>query len=214
MAEQAESGQPAAMETARLEAFSDGVFAVAITLLALDLRVPVHRDLVNAHGLARALAGQWPEYVAYALSFLSILVMWVNHHHLFVVIRRADHFFLMLNGLLLMIVTTIPFVTNLLAAYLVQPEKRTAQVVFSGAYFLLAIVFNTMWRYASTGRRLLGSNIDNRRVEDITRQFRFGPLLYLTSFALAFVSAEASLALCILLALFYGLPSSITRATR
>jgi TMEM175 potassium channel family protein len=206
------SDQASVTETARLEAFSDGVFAVAITLLALNLRVPVQRDLANAHDLNGALLGQWPQYLAYGLSFLSILIMWINHHHLFQVIRRTDHFFLLLNGLLLMVITTVPFVTSLLAAYLTQPDKRTAQVVFSGAYLLMAVVFNMMWRYASGGKRLLGDGIDMRNVEDITRQFRFGPFVYLIAFALAFASAEGSLTLNILLAVFYALPSNITRA--
>jgi len=210
--EATETAKLEATETARLEAFSDGVFAVAITLLALDLRAPVQKDVLNAHGLAGALAGEWPQYLAYALSFLSILIMWVNHHHLFIVIRRTDHFFLLLNGFLLMVITAIPFATNVLSVYLVGSEKQTAQVMFSGVYLLMAITFNAMWRYASAGKRLLGDRIDVRKVQDITRQFRFGPILYLAAFGLAFASAVASLALCVLLAVFYALPSSITRA--
>src|SRR5262245_12641783 len=98
-------------ETARLEAFSDGVFAVAITLLALDLGVPGAGDLTRYHGLAGALGNNWPHYLAFALSFLTILIMWVNHHSIFRFIRRSDHSFLLLNGLLLMVITTVPFGT-------------------------------------------------------------------------------------------------------
>jgi len=89
-------------ETGRLEAFSDGVFSVAITLLVLGLTVPRIADLHPGHRLAAALLDQWPSYLAYALSFLNVLIMWVNHHALFRIIRRTDHLFLLLNGLLLL----------------------------------------------------------------------------------------------------------------
>jgi uncharacterized membrane protein len=207
-------------ETARLEAFSDGVFAVAITLLALDLGVPAADSLkhYNNH-LAGALLHNWPHYLAYLLSFLTILIMWVNHHSIFRFIRRSDHRFLLLNGLLLMVITTIPFATGLLAEYLQDylqnhgPENwRVAQVVYSGISLMMALVYNYMWRYASTRGRLLDPEANQQLVQSVTKQFRFGPALYLIVFVLAFFSPVVSLALCILLALFYALPSTITRA--
>ncbi len=119
-------------ETGRLEAFSDGVIAVAITLLALDLGVP-HQEAGHPwHGLLQALADQWPIYLAYLLSFTTILIMWVNHHGLFKVIERVDHLFLLLNGALLLVITLFPFATILLADYIEQPDKKTAQVVYAG----------------------------------------------------------------------------------
>ncbi len=200
-------------ETGRLEAFSDGVFAVAITLLALNLAVPRLADGRPAPHLVAALAGQWPVYLAYALSFLTILIMWVNHHALFVFIRRADHLFLLLNGLLLLVITAIPFATALLAAYLREPDpdKKAAQTVYSSLSLAMALVYNRMWAYASRDGRLLDPAADGRLVESITKQFRVGPGLYLLTVLLAFVSAEASLALCILLAVFFALPSTLTR---
>jgi uncharacterized membrane protein len=203
-------------ETARLEAFSDGVFAVAITLLALDLGVPGAEDLKRFHGLAGALANNWPHYLAFALSFLTILIMWVNHHSIFRFIRRCDHSFLLLNGLLLMVITTVPFGTSLVAEFL-KPEhgeadRRVAMLVYSAIYLAMAVAYNVMWRYASRGGRLLDDGASQHMVLSVTKQFRFGPLLYLIVFALAFVSPEASLALNILLAVFYALPSTITRA--
>ncbi|GAC1402791.1 MAG: hypothetical protein NVSMB65_19810 [Chloroflexota bacterium] len=193
-------------ETGRLEAFSDGVFAVAITLLALNLAVPRVEELHRGFGLTDALLHQWPAYLAYVLSFLAILIMWVNHHGLFQLIQRTDRLFLLLNGCLLLIVTAIPFPTALLATYLLRPERRVAQIVYSGASLLMALVFNRMWAYASRDGRLLGAQVDRRRVRAITEQYRFGPLLYALAFALAFVSAELSLALCIGLAIFFALP--------
>ena len=205
------SGETA--DTARLEAFSDGVFAVAITLLALDLRVPDPATLPHGPhgGLVPVLLGQWPVYLAYGLSFLTILIMWINHHTLFRLIRHTDHVFLLLNGLLLLSVTTVPFATSLLATYLQQPDRRAAQVVYSVVSLALAVTFNRMWAYASDDRRLLGQEVDERMVRGVTRAYRFGPFVYAVTVALAFVNAEVSLGLCILLALFFALPRTITR---
>jgi uncharacterized membrane protein len=205
------ASDPKVMETARLEAFSDGVFAVAITLLALNLTVPSLKE-VQGHGLIAKLLDQWPTYLAYALSFLTILVMWINHHNLFRLIGKTDHVFLLLNGLLLMVVTSIPFATALLATYLVQPDKRVAVVVYSGVSLLMAVTYYSMWQYASHGRPLLDAKADARLVQGKTKQFRFGPAMYLTAFILAFVSAEASVALCILLAIFFALPSTASES--
>lgn len=203
-------------DTARMEAFSDGVFAVAITLLALDLHVPAPDTLPLGldklpHGLVHALLTQWPVYLAYGLSFLTILIMWINHHNLFRLIRRTDHLFLLLNGLLLLSVTTVPFATSLLATYLRQPDKRVAQVVYSAVSLAMATAFNRMWAYASRDRRLLGPDADERMVRGVTQAYLFGPLIYSVTVVLAFLSAEASLALCILLALFFALPRWVGR---
>jgi hypothetical protein len=99
--------------TGRIEAFSDGVFAVAITLLVLDIKVPNH-TVVNQYGLVSTLINMWPSYLAFATSFLSILVIWVKHHWMFTLIERTDHAFLYWNGLLLSIITLLPFPTALL----------------------------------------------------------------------------------------------------
>jgi TMEM175 potassium channel family protein len=198
-------------ETGRLEAFSDGVFAVAITLLALDLGVP-SLEKTHGRGLAQALLDQWPHYLAYALSFVTILIMWINHHTIFKLVKRTDHLFLIMNGFLLMVITATPFATALLAEYIEQPDKKVAQLVYGGLSLLMAIAYNVMWRYASTGDRLLDANADRRLVASVTRAYRFGPIVYLVAVLLALGSAELSLAMCIALALFFALPTTVTRA--
>jgi len=110
----AKADHPGARETGRVEAFSDGVFAIAVTLLVLDLKVPKPGDL-GGESLLSALARQWPAFLAYLTSFATILVMWVNHHKMFNHIRRTDDRFLFLNGLLLLFVTFVPFPTALVA---------------------------------------------------------------------------------------------------
>src|SRR5262245_38296079 len=120
-----------ARDKARLEAFSDGVFSIAITLLALDLKVPRDQDPANETALGAALLAQWPAYLAFVTSFFTILVMWVHHHNLFRLLRRTDSSFLFANGLLLALVTAVPFPTSLIAEYLTTPSARVAAAVYA-----------------------------------------------------------------------------------
>lgn len=207
-------GEPAAYEkeTGRLEAFSDGVFAIAMTLLVLDLKVPKAAELHGPGGLLGALADQWPTFLAYLTSFLTILVMWVNHHILFDNIRRISRRFLFINGMLLLFVTFVPFPTALLAEYIRQPQARVAAVVYAGTYFVLAIWFNLLWRHASAGHRLLDPQASPAVVATITRQYSFGPPLYLAALGLAFVSVPASVALCLLLAVYFAFTGAFGRS--
>lgn len=193
-------------ETGRVEAFSDGVFGIAITLLVLDLKVPKAADVAPPLNLAAALWRQWPVYAAYVLSFATVLIMWTNHHKMFRLIRRSDHVFLMMNGLLLMFVTLVPFPTALLAEHIAQPGGATAAAVYSGTFVFIAVLFNVLWRYAANGGRLLDRGHDRQAEATITKQYRFGPFLYLAAFALAFVSVPASVGLCGCLAVFFALP--------
>lgn len=197
-------------ETGRLEAFSDGVFAVAITLLALGLVIPSVEDAHRAHSLAHALLDQWPAYLAYGLSFLTILVMWVNHHALFRIVRRTDDLFLVLNGFLLLVVTVFPFATLLLATYIRQPiidDRKMAMVVYSGLSLVLGILFNLMWAYASRGGRLLDPAADPHRVRGTTARYTLGPPLQLAACLLALLSAEVSLAICIAMTVWFIVPA-------
>ncbi|HEX8890044.1 MAG TPA: TMEM175 family protein [Pyrinomonadaceae bacterium] len=195
-------------ETGRVEAFSDGVFAIAITLLVLDLKVPRLNDQAEG-GLWRALAMQWPTYLAFVTSFLTILVMWINHHRLFGQIKKSDHLFLILNGLLLMGITVVPFPTSLLADYIESNEARIAAMIYSGTFVLIAIFFNLLWRYASgKGGRLLAKDHDAATVLGITEQYRFGPLMYAAIVVVAYFSAIISFMLCLLLAVFFAIPKS------
>jgi uncharacterized membrane protein len=194
-----------AKETGRVEAFSDGVFGIAITLLVLDLKVPRTADMAAGDTLASALIRQWPTYLSYVLSFLTVLIMWTNHHRLFRVIRRTNRAFLMINGLLLMFVTLVPFPTAVLAAHIADAGATTAAALFSGTFVMIAVLFNVLWRYAAREGRLL-ANGHEREVASITRQYRFGPVLYLAAFLLAFVNVPASVGLCGLLAVFFALP--------
>ncbi|HVO44584.1 MAG TPA: TMEM175 family protein [Aggregatilineales bacterium] len=130
-------------ETGRVEAFSDGVLAIAITLLALELKVPPPSG-DPGFSLARELLDQWPTYFAFLVSFFFILVIWINHHRLFTVIRRIDNNLLIFNGLLLMSITLIPFVTDLVATYLQRPEQNIAAMVYAGLFLVNSFCFNLL----------------------------------------------------------------------
>ena len=203
-AEGAETPSRDARETARIEAFSDGVFAIAITLLVLDLHVPGPAD---TGPLGSWLAAQWPSYLAFVNSFATIGIMWINHHRLFTLIRRADHTLLILNGLLLLGVTVVPFPTALLASALHRPDARVAALVYAGTFTAIAIVFNLLWHYSATGGRLLDPRVNPRAVRAITRAYALGPLVYGLAWCLAFVSVAARVGLTVALAVYFALPS-------
>lgn len=198
-----------AKETGRVEAFSDGVFAIAITLLVLDIKVPRLESLEEG-GLLEALRRQWPSYLAFGSSFLTILIMWINHHNLMKVIRRIDHNFLLLNGLLLMWITLLPFPTSLISEHLLDSEGWLATAIYAGLSLMIAIFYNVVWFYAVKGGRLLDGGSNNSLAGSISRRYMFGPLLYLVAFALAFLSPLASIGICIGLAIFFAIPNRIT----
>jgi uncharacterized membrane protein len=137
----------------RLEAFSDGVFAIAATLLVLDLHVPDVKD----GRLVAALLAQWPAYAAYVTAFLTILIIWVNHHHLLARARRVDPPLLLLNGLLLMSVAVLPFPTGLFAHYLeLGHDANVAGAVFALSSTLMAVTFTAVFVYLEGTRPKLG----------------------------------------------------------
>ncbi|HEY7419433.1 MAG TPA: TMEM175 family protein [Ktedonobacteraceae bacterium] len=185
-------------ETGRVEAFSDGVFAIAITLLILEIPVPG-----NSPRLATDVWLHWPSFAGYAISFLSILVMWMNHHTIFEMVRRINRIFLFLNGLLLMLITFVNYPTALVAAYFNQSGETFAALFYNSTFVVIALIFNILWLYASSHGRLLSRSVSPARVRSITVQYRFGPVFYLAAFLLAFVSVPASLATDLLLAIFF-----------
>ena len=202
--EQSNQGPVEEKETGRIEAFSDGVFAIALTLLVLDIQVP--QNLPSGTRLIDALLKQWPAYVAYVTSFATISIMWINHHRLFKLIKRSDHLLMVFNSMLLLGVTFVPFPTALLADYFGQPDERVAAVIYSGTSIVIAVLFNVLWRYASYHNRLLDRQSTPVAIEAINRSYVAGPLLYSLAFVLAFFSVAASLVIIIGLALFFALP--------
>jgi uncharacterized membrane protein len=193
-------------ETARIEAFSDGVFAVAITLLIFQIHVPPHEP---PGGLRVALIDLWPSYLAFLASFMTIGVMWLNHHRLFNMITKKQDGLILLNLLLLLVITWLPFPTALLAEHLRGPhaDQQTAGLVYATSLFAIAIVFNVLWRYAIR----IGAVGDHTNVVGISRQYAIGPILYAVLVVIAYFSADWCLVISALYALYFALPPSLLR---
>lgn len=188
-------------ETGRVEAFSDGVFAIAMTLLVIDL-LPLSE---RGGDVAAELSASWPTFFAFLTSFFTILVIWMNHHLLFTLIKRVDRNFLFLNGLLLLGATFVPFPTALVAQNLLTDGAVAAAVVYAATGLGLAAAFNGVWRYAAKNRRLLGASVTDEQIARINRGYWVGPAGYGTALALAFVFPVASVGLITALAIFYAI---------
>jgi uncharacterized membrane protein len=200
-----ERGDVEEKETGRIEAFSDGVFAIAVTLLVLEIHVP------SAPNLRSAVFQQWPAFAAYAVSFMVVLVMWVNHHAVFRLLRRTDRWFQMANGFLLMMVTFLNYPTALVAATLCNSNQRFAVLLYNGTCLLVATTSFGMWRYAVHERRLLDERVEPHVVELIGHQYRFGPPLFLAVFALTYLNAVAGLLGNLALWLYFAFTAEIPR---
>jgi uncharacterized membrane protein len=201
------------VSTNRLEAFSDGVMAVAITLLVLNIRVP----LPGRASLAYNLGHQWPTYGAYAVSFITIGIIWINHHVMIGRLQRTDHSILILNLVLLLTIALLPFATDLLAQYLNRGHGgHLAAAIYGGAFLLMAIAFFTLNSHILLRRthmlRVELSEEARRRI--LARSFTGLPP-YVLATAVAPVSQYATFAICAAIAVFYALPiaSGATRAT-
>jgi uncharacterized membrane protein len=190
------------MRTTRIEAFSDGVLAIAITLLTLDIHPPKDTD-----HLAAGLAALWPSYLAYVISFLLIGLIWANHHAMFEHIRTGDRVLLFLNTLLLMNVAFLPFVTSVLSSALRSGSgQRTAVVLYGGTLVVGGIFFNAVWAWARHHHRLLGPSLSPAEAAAIGRRFVAGPILYLLGSGLGVALPTLGLTVFAGLILFYWLP--------
>jgi uncharacterized membrane protein len=195
------------MSTSRLEAFSDGVIAVAITLLVLDIAVPGARHNSLGHNLVH----QWPHYAAYVVSFVTIGIIWINHHVMVGRLREADRTILGLNLLLLLTIGALPFATSLMAEYVNQGggASKLAAAVYSGAFLVMSIAFSVMNRHILLRKPgLHGEPMPLEQRRHILLRSISGLVPYAVATGLAFVSPYATLAICGALALFYALPIS------
>jgi uncharacterized membrane protein len=180
--------------TNRLEAFADGVFAIAATLLIIEVQLP-------SGDVGHGLVDLWPSYFAYALSFLMIGIMWVNHHVVLSFVREADRAFLFINLFLLMAIAFLPFPTAVYAEHLQKEGAREGAVAYGLTFVVIAIFFQCFWQYAR--RRLLRPDADRREVTGIDRSYWPGVPLYVVATLVALVSATAALGLFAAIALVY-----------
>jgi uncharacterized membrane protein len=193
------------METNRVEAFSDGVFAIAITLLILAVGI---EQAISEGDLGEQLLHLWPAYIAFAVSFLTIGIMWVNHHQIFRHFERVDRPLLLLNILLPMLISFTPFPTRVVAEHAQNPSDRQAAALLYGTTMTItAICFFAVWFYGS--RNLLRPDADRREVSGITRSYLPGAPIYATATLIAFVNSIASLVIFGAIALFYAISSAV-----
>lgn len=191
------------LETSRLEAFSDGVFAIAITLLIIEVAVP------EGHGpLLDRLVDQWPSYLVYALSFATIGVMWMNHHNICPLIERTTHGLVLANLALLLVVAFIPFPTKVLGENLRDvplADKRTAALFYNGTFLLMAVLYNTFWQSAAWKNRLIKRGYESQAAA-VSRVYWPGSPAYVVAIAVAFWSPIGSIIANTIVMFLYGLP--------
>jgi TMEM175 potassium channel family protein len=188
------------MKTSRLEAFSDGVFAVAITLLVLDLNVP------GGENLWHQLKEEWPQFAAFFVSFWVIGIIWVNHHGMLDHLKRTDRPVLYLNLLVLMTVVFIPFSTALMAEHLKSGADETvAALVYALAFLAMGVAFNLIWAYIVRHRGELGVEIPEEEIRRISVNFMIGSPIYAVGVAMAFISPAVVLAIVAAVAVYYML---------
>jgi uncharacterized membrane protein len=198
------------MSKSRVEALSDGVFAIAITLLVLTIAAP------DDYGhLGHQLADRWPSLAAYVVTFAVIGIMWLNHHSIFAHFERVDRPLFYLNLLLLMTIAFLPYPTGVLGQALRQGKgTHTAAIVYSATMAVNAYAWGALWLYASTGRRLLTDGFPESERATATVLFMSGTVIYTASIGIAVLSAYACLAFHAGLALFYALDPVSRRAAR
>ena len=183
-------------DTTRLEAFSDGVFAIAITLLVLELKVPhlEGEEATNGHLWSRVLS-LWPSYFALVTSFFSVLIMWIHHHTLLKLARRTTPRLLFANGILLLMVTLVPFPTEVVSDYLRTPAAQAATLVYSLTFLGIGIGF--WWLMVEVcDPRVLSPHASRKIVTNVRKGYRWGPPMYALAAVASAISPWLSLAVC------------------
>jgi uncharacterized membrane protein len=195
------------MESRRVEALADGIFAIAMTLLVLELHVPMLAATASSGAMAGALIHNWPQFAAYAGSFFILGVLWIGHHSHFHYIRRADRTLLWINILYLMFVGFLPYCTALLGSFI---GNRTAALLYGGAVIMTGLLLWAEWVYAAR-RGLLSNEATPAIVRGLANRILYGVAAFALAALVAFVSPPVCLALYVLIPLLYLRPSAIDR---
>ncbi len=194
--------------TERMEAFTDGVIAIAITLLTLDLHVPLHDATIGDGQLWRSLLDRWPNFVAFLVSFVVVGIIWINHHTMFAHISRTDSNLVLINTFFLLTVSVLPFTTALLAEYLGHDGERTAVLVYTGWFILVSVAFNLLWWYSKKAG-LRDEAEDEAAAQQAAKRAKLGIPVYTALFLMALVSPTASVIGTAFMALLYALPNGL-----
>jgi uncharacterized membrane protein len=202
------AGGGGGLATNRLEALVDGVFAVVMTLLVLDIKVPPPTKPHAAVNLLGDLLSLHATALSYALSFVIAGIYWVGHHNQFAYIRRTDRPLLWINILFLMCVAFIPFSAALLAAY---PGQRIAVIVYGANLIVVGLVLYLHWWYATRNDHLVDGELDPHVVRLATTRILMAPVIYVVAIGLSFVNTTVSIGIYVLVPVLYILPGRIDR---
>lgn len=195
------------LSKARVEALCDGVFAIAMTLMVFNIKVPE----VAAGALGGALLGLGPEFLVYGISFVMLGVYWIGHHAQFHYIRRTNRALLWLNVVFLLLVAVIPFSTGVLGRY---PGERAAVALYAGNLIGVGLMLYAQWRYATRGGRLVDADLDARVIRMASRRTLLGPAVLAVAIGMAWINTGISIAICAAVPVFYIVPGRIDRHWR
>lgn len=194
-------------ETGRIEGFSDGVFAIAITLLVLDLHVPEKDSIKSGNDLLVFIKNQWPTFLAFMLSFFSIFIMWVNHHKIFKQIYSRNTAIMFANGLILFLVSAVSYPTALLAQYFDDEASSAVVAIYTGIFVLINLAFNLLWYLASKDKKHLRPGISDAAIRKIHNNYLYGLPIYIIALIFSFWVPAVSLAIILGLWIFWALSS-------
>ncbi|TCD25642.1 DUF1211 domain-containing protein [Pedobacter psychrodurus] len=194
-------------ETGRIEAFSDGVFAIAVTLLVLELHIPELKDGDTPVHLLNALKIQWPGYIAFVISFFSIFIIWVNHHKIFKQIYKRNTGLMFANGFILFLVSLVSYPSALLAKFFLSDSKQLSVTIYTGLFVLINLAFNLLWQQATLDKKLLRPGISDTAIRRLRNNYLYGFPTYLAAFIVSFFYPDLALAVCVLLWVFWAASS-------
>ncbi|MFP8894272.1 TMEM175 family protein [Chryseobacterium cucumeris] len=194
-------------ETLRIEGFSDGVFAIAVTLLVLDLHFPEENSIQNGNDLLVFLKNQWPAFLAFILSFFSIFIMWVNHHKIFKQIYSRNSAIMFANGLILFLVSAVSYPTALLARYFDGEASSVVVALYTGIFVLINLAYNLLWFLATRNKKLLRPGITDAAIKKIHNNYLYGLPIYVMALILSFWIPALSLLIILGLWIFWALSS-------
>lgn len=190
-------------ETSRIEAFSDGIFSIAITLLVLDIHVPVVK---GNESLLHVLSKDWETYLAFLIGFFTLLVCWINHYYTFQLICRHNGMLLLLNGFKLLVVSFTPFATALLSKYIGTPQQQTAVTIYAFTFFLMGLAMTCLWIYANQHDLTSGPA---QVLKASTELYIFASVLAGSIFIISFFSIMVCLVLFGLMFLIFVFPKNV-----
>jgi uncharacterized membrane protein len=194
-------------ETARIEAFSDGVFAIAVTLLVLELHVPELNEGALPENLLRELRIQGTGYLAFVISFFTIFIMWVNHHKIFKQIYKRNTGLMFANGLVLFLACLVSYPSSLLMRFYDTPSRQVCVSIYTGMFVVINLSYILLWRLASRDRSLLRPGLGDNAIRAIRNIHLLGLPTYVVAFSLSFYFPASALGICLVLWIYWALSS-------